>query len=182
VFRIKDLAISVVPKASDIPELQKCLLGTHICIRPTIICRPLSLCHYLTCGFVSPCRFHTITACWQYISCQLATNNCGFVSPICPLNSVVCEFATRPQCPGPSIYEGDPATLVINPQVLVINEVADIKALREELDQVQRSLAEFEQKGLDVETQTPEELADLETKLREALSEIEARRKQGGKK
>lgn len=80
------------------------------------------------------------------------------------------------------MFEQDPQTILINPQVLVINEVADIKVLREELEQVQKRLAEFEEKGLDFETQSPESLAELETKLKEALDDVQARRKQSGKK
>jgi hypothetical protein len=186
VFRVKDLVITVIPKVSEVPELQRCLLGTHICIRPTVLCRQFSCnyltCGYLSCGFVSPCNWQSITACWQFISCQLLTNPCGqFISPPCPLRSVDCQFGTRPGCPAGSIFQDD-LTTVINPQVLVVNEVADIKMLRQELDEVQRRLGEFEQKGFDVEAQTPEELEQLEGKLKEALEEIQAKRKQGGKK
>jgi hypothetical protein len=209
VFRVKDLAISVVPKASDIPELQKCLLNTHICIRPTVVCHfptchPQS-CAVPSCGFVSPvtcqhfascpvpsfclppsacppgtlCNLPTLcrpltqcnnpTFCHTPSLCQVPTHQCpAFVSQ-CPPGTF-CNAHTQP-------FELDPLTPVVNPQVVVINEVADIKVLREELEVVLRRLGEFEQKGLDAETQTPQELAELETKLKEALEEVQARRK-----
>lgn len=188
-FRTKDLVISVVPKTSDIAELQRCLLGTHICLRPTVLCARLISCGhhsicpqlYSPCGFLSPCGVYSLcghlSPCGFY-SCGILSP-CGHLSP-CPLHSVACEFGTRPGCPGVSIYEGDPRTPIINPAVRVINEVADIKALRQELDEVQKKLAEFEQKGLDVEVETPEDLAELESKLKEALDEVQAKRKASG--
>lgn len=199
-FRTKDLAISIIPREGDLPELRRCFLGTRICFRPTILCYRWLSCRFLTpCGYLTPCPYLTcryltpcgilspcgaLSACPGYLTCVAAISACPF-NTRCPGFTVACEFDTRPGgCIGVTLLEDDPITRVINPEVLVINEVAEIRVLREQLEQVMRALGEFEQKGLDMPTETPEELADLETKLESALKEIQARRKEsgGGKK
>ena len=207
-FRVKDLVISVVPK--EAVDIQRCLLGTHICIRPTVLCPTFVSCPRLSCalftpcpnlnslcGIVSPCG--PFSPCGPYSPCGHFSpcgplspcghfspcghlSPCGHFSPHCPLHSVACVFGTRPGCGAAgSIFEIDQDTPV-NPVVRVINEVSDIKALRQELDEVQKRLAQFEETGLDVQTDSPEDLATLETKLKEALDDVQARRKSGANK
>lgn len=189
-FRTKDLVITVVPQGADVAQLHKCLWTTRICIRPTFGCFPWTCapltCRLLSgcgptfcqwnspCGIVTPCLPHT--PCGPLSPCG-AFSPCGPISP-CPLQSAACPIGT--QCGGVSPVFDDTRTQIINPAVFVVNEVADIKALRGQLDELQRQLGEFEEQGLDYQPMSAEELSDLEGKLKGALEEIQQRRK-GGK-
>lgn len=189
-FRTKDLVITVVPQGADVAQLHKCLWTTRICIRPTFGCFPFTcapltcrllsgcgptFCQWNTpCGPITPCLPHT--PCGPFSPCGLFSP-CGPISP-CPLQSAGCPIGT--QCGGVSPVFDDTRTPLINPPVFVVNEVADIKALRGQLDELQRQLGEFEEKGLDHQPMSDEELTDLEGKLKGALEEIQQRRK-GGK-
>lgn len=189
-FRTKDLVITVVPQGADVAQLHKCLWTTRICIRPTFGCFPFTcapltcrllsgcgptFCQWNTpCGPITPCLPHT--PCGPFSPCG-AFSPCGPISP-CPLQSAGCPIGT--QCGGVSPVFDDTRTQIINPAVFVVNEVADIKALRGQLDELQRQLGEFEEKGLDYQPMSAEELSDLEGKLKSALEEIQQRRK-GGK-
>jgi hypothetical protein len=189
-FRTKDLVITVVPQGVDVAQLHKCLWTTRICIRPTFGCFPwtcaqltcrllsgcgVTYCQWNTpCGPITPCQFPT--QCGPFSPCGVLSA-CGVLSP-CPLQSVACPVGT--QCGGISPVLDDTRTQVINPAVFMVNEVADIKTLRVQLDELQRQLGEFEEHGLDHQPMSADELADLEGKLKGALEELQRRRK-GGK-
>jgi hypothetical protein len=195
-FRTKDLVITVVPQGVDVAQLHKCLWTTRICIRPTFGCFPwtcaqlscrllsgcgVTFCQWNTpCGPISPCQLPTfcgpVSPCGVLSPCG-ALSPCGGFSP-CPLQSNACPIGT--QCGGVSPVLDDTRTQIINPAVFVVNEVADIKALRGQLDELQSQLGEFEEKGLDYQPMSAEEIANLEGKLKGALEELAQRRK-GGK-
>jgi hypothetical protein len=167
-YRTQDLVINAVPGAAE--ALRLCVWGTRICIRPTVHC-----------GFptIYGCWRWTWITCWQWTYCPLGS--CYNVTFHCPGGSILCEFGTRPGCfAGSRIDPGDVLTDVINPATIVVHDVADIKTLRTQLQDVVAQLGEFEKGGLDVGTFGGGSLEEQEKALRQALDEVQAQRKKGG--
>lgn len=175
-FRTQDLVISALPK-EHAHALRLCIWGTRICIRPTIHC-----------GFptIHTCWRWTPITCWRWTPCNFATCQ-GFtcLQATCPGHSfVACRAGTLPDfgCPGGSALDpGDILGGIINPDTIVINDVADIRTLRSQLDDVMKQLDEIEESGLDAAVESPEDLEAMETHLKQALKEVQEKRKKGGK-
>lgn len=166
-FRSQDLIVNALP-AGAVDALRLCIWGTRICIRPTIHCRWWPT--FITCWRWTP------VTCWRG-SCLQFT--CGIISP-CPQYSDPCG-ALPSQCPVGSLPDFTDFTTVVNPGAIVINDVADIKTLRVQLNEVMEKLNDLEQRGLEAGMHSPEELEQMETQLRNALNEIQsARGKAGG--
>lgn len=166
-FRTQDLVINALPK-EHAEALRLCVWGTRICIRPTIHC-----------GFptIYGCWRWTWITCWQW-TCQYAS--CfGFT---CPGYSQICQVGTLPGCPaGSRLDPGDLFTHLVNPAAIVINDVADIRTLRTQLQDVMTQLDEFEKSGLDVGRYSGGDLEEQERQLKQALEEVQAQRKKEGK-
>jgi hypothetical protein len=171
-FRTQDLVVSALPQAQA-AALRLCIWGTRICIRPTIHCGWPTL---MTCW-----RWTWIT-CWQWTPCPFAT-----CYGLTCLNATVpdpCQFRTQPGpgCPAGSLLDIGQVTGLINPAAIVINEVADIRTLRSQLQDVMEQLGDLEKRGLDAAVHSPEELDRMESELKQALEEVQSQRKQSKKK
>jgi hypothetical protein len=125
------------------------------------------------------CWRWTWITCWQWTQCPLGS--CYHQTLICPGATLACEFGTRPGClAGSRLEPGDPLTEVINPATVVINDVADIKTLRSQLEDVMAQLGELEKGGLDVGMGLGVSLEEQEKQLKQALDEVQSQRKKGG--
>jgi hypothetical protein len=168
-FRTQDLVINALPK-EHAAALRLCIWGTRICLRPTIHC-----------GFPTlfTCWRWTWITCWQWTPCPFATCY-GFtcLGATCPGFTAQCHIGTfpGPGCPAGSRLEpGDILTDLVNPATIVINDVADIRTLRTQLQDVMTQLDEFEKGGFDVGTSG--DLDEQEKYLKQALEDVQARRK-----
>ena len=172
-FRTQDLVINALPK-EHAAALRLCVWGTRICFRPTIHC-----------GFptIYTCWRWTWITCWQWTPCPFATCY-GFTCPgaTCPGFTAQCHIGTLPGpgCPAGSRIEITEAfTDLVNPATIVINDVADIRTLRSQLQDVVTQLDEMERSGMDVGMAG--DLDEQEKQLKQALEDVQAQRKKGNK-
>src|SRR5690349_16593553 len=170
-FRTQDLVINALPKQAL--EALQCIWGTRICLRPTVYCQWPT---------IQTCWRWTPITCWQW-TCGL--QSCFRFTLECPGRTVACPIGTECfggsiNCPAGSRLEITDITTVINPELVVINDVADIKTLRTQLGEVMEELAELEKRGLDAGVRGAGNLEEMENQLKQALKEVQEQRRKGG--
>lgn len=163
-FKTKDLMVTVLPTVSNEALAKVCLLNTHICRHPTLICAK-GCTFFVSCGpcsaQLSACGFcsfmHSCPGCSALIS-----GGCGFLNSCGPGGSA-CDPTIF--CPGGS---RDP---------FVIEHLEDLVALKAELQETLKQLDAIQKEGLPSSIRTRAEATALENSLSEALDQVRAAKK-----